>query len=370
MRRKQFQILKLFLVFVVVLSAKTFAQTSTKTTIYGYIKLDASYDEAKVKCGNFAFFVLDEPKNDQFNMTARQSRLGMKFEGPSTDNVKVFGNVEIDFYGGGTENKPNPMLRQAYMELRYTSFSLLAGQTWDLFAPLVPTNLNYAVMCMCGNTGHRRPQVRATKSIDIGENSKFTAGLSVNRSIGRGEDGEDSGLPAEEGRIAFSQRLFGQKFATIGISGLWGQEKSDILQKEFDQRGLAIDLSIPFGEKATLQGEYFTGKNLASYTGGVGQGIDETNEKEIEASGGWGHLSIVLNENAKMNLGAGIDDPDISENDTCNTRDENLAVFGNIIWKLNPAVSIGVEYIRMKTTYLGRDSFENNRGQISFIYFI
>jgi len=339
-----------------------------KITPYGYIKLDAAYDQSKTDNGNYAYWVLPQNEDDEFNMTSKQTRLGLKFEGQKTNKVSVSAKVEIDFYGGGSENKPNPMLRHAYMELKCTGFHILAGQTWDLFAPLNPSTLNYIVLWRCGNTGYRRPQVRVTKEFSIGQGSKLNASASVNRSLGRGQDGEDTGLPTGEGRIAFAHNLFGQKFVVLGVSGLLGRERSDVLDEKFETEAVAVDISIPLGERASVQGEYYTGQNMAAYLGGIGQGIDGDNREEIESSGGWGHLSLILNEDSKINLGAGVDDPKLNQGDTVNKRDRNLAFFGNVIWKLTPDVSVGFEYVRMETKYTDAGTFHNNREQISFVY--
>ncbi|MHC4061247.1 MAG: hypothetical protein ACYSR6_06515 [Planctomycetota bacterium] len=49
--------------------------------LYGYVKLDAAYDTSRVDTGNFARWVESETTNkddDQFNMTANQTKLGLK----------------------------------------------------------------------------------------------------------------------------------------------------------------------------------------------------------------------------------------------------------------------------------------------------
>ena len=71
----------------------------------------------------------------------------MKIKGPSSDNIKTSGVVEIDFYGGGAENKGQPMMRHAYLQIDWVKekFSIIADQTWDVISPLNPSVLNYSV---------------------------------------------------------------------------------------------------------------------------------------------------------------------------------------------------------------------------------
>ena len=97
---------------------------------YGFIKLDASYDDSRAFPGNFILYVPNESvhKDDnEFNMTARQTRLGMDIIAPDIYDWKAWGRIEIDFYGDGTrhENKGAPLLRHAFVNLERGNFSLL-----------------------------------------------------------------------------------------------------------------------------------------------------------------------------------------------------------------------------------------------------
>ena len=56
--------------------------------IYGYVKLDASYNSSLSNTGNFLRWVEynpDNPDDDCFHMTANQTRLGLKIRGPEGD---------------------------------------------------------------------------------------------------------------------------------------------------------------------------------------------------------------------------------------------------------------------------------------------
>ncbi|MHC4751100.1 MAG: DcaP family trimeric outer membrane transporter, partial [Planctomycetota bacterium] len=128
--------------------------------LYGYLKLDAAYDTSRTDNGNYAKWVEPENNNkndDQFNMTANQSRFGMKITGPENDLMSTSGRVEADFYGGGEENKPKLMLRHAYMKLDWPvdRFNIIAGQTSDVISPLFPSTVNYSVGWWTGNIGYR-----------------------------------------------------------------------------------------------------------------------------------------------------------------------------------------------------------------------
>ena len=102
---------------------------------YGYIKLDASYDDSRTNYGNFVLYVPGESENrndDEFNMTARQTRLGMNIAAPHFGDWRAQARIEVDFYGDGSsrhENKAEFMLRHAFFRINKEGFGLIAGQT-------------------------------------------------------------------------------------------------------------------------------------------------------------------------------------------------------------------------------------------------
>ncbi|MBD3367766.1 MAG: hypothetical protein GF405_06290, partial [Candidatus Eisenbacteria bacterium] len=308
-------------------------------TIYGYIKLDASLDSALTNDGNFAYVVLPYVEGEEesaFNMTAKQTRLGMKFVADDESDIDVSGRVEFDFYGGGGENKPNPMLRHAYLEMDFGRVRLLAGQTSDVISPLNPTTLNYIVMWKSGNIGYRRPQIRVSAAMEMGDDAKLILAGSANRNMGDDENGERTGMPSFQGRMAFATRMMGEKPLVVGVSGVYGTEE-DEGGCEFDRTGVSIDATVPLGAMAELKGEYFTGRNLAVHLGGVGQGIAydeptrEDDASEIEASGWWAQLAFHPVETLVINFGAGMDDPELPDYAAADMIEKNTTYYGNAI---------------------------------------
>jgi hypothetical protein len=380
-----------FAVLVVLLAMCATAVAGVTTTFYGYIKLDASYDSAMTDDGDFAYIVLpyeDGEKDDEFNMTAKQTRFGVKFDGGGTDAVDMSGIIEFDFYGGGAENKPNPMLRKAYMLFKTSAVDILAGQTSDVISPIVPTTLNYIVLWKSGDIGYRRPQIRLTKAVKVADDTKLKFAVSANRSMGRDKNGgETVGMPSFQGRVAVGTRLMG-RVMELGVSGLMGREEAtsvaDTTTYELDQSVVAVDLSLPLADTVTLKGQYFKGSNLAQYLGGVGQGIAEipaegagrTELVEVEASGWWAQLTVKPNQSWQFNVGAGSDDPELDEDDTAgNDLEKNTTYFGNAIWTVTPSAVVGFEYAMIETEYMVRgeeetttESYQNNRLQLSFMY--
>jgi len=85
--------------------------------LYGYIKLDAAYDSSRISAGNFARWVESEQvrrNDDEFNITANQTRVGSRVSGEPSEALRYGGVVAADFYSGvAADNSPAPRFRLA-----------------------------------------------------------------------------------------------------------------------------------------------------------------------------------------------------------------------------------------------------------------
>ncbi len=351
---------------------------------YGYIKLDASYDDSRTNYGNFILYVPGESVNkndDEFNITARQTRLGIEVEASPHNPWKAKGKIEIDFYGDGSaghENKAGIMLRHAFIELNRNSFSLVAGQTSDLFSPLNPTTLNYTVGWSAGNIGYRRPQLMVNYKYCLGGGNRIIAGLSLARTAGLTNedldndgqnDGEDAGFPTIQGRIALSTKIFTEKESVLGVSGHYGNEEVDWEEggRKIKSWSVNYDFNIPLFSRLSLKGEAFTGVNLDDYFGGILQGVNSVNRDGIESSGGWFQFNYILDDKWQYNVGGGLDNPsdeDLNEG----MRGKNGFFYVNSLYRIIPQMTVGMEYSHWKTDYIGMSSGIDNRFQASCIY--
>jgi hypothetical protein len=81
------------------------SQSKSPVTVYGTIVLNAFFDTSlnniedvpllASKAGSDPF-----PDDKTFGMTARQSRLGLRYQGPDVAGAKLSGQVEVDFFEG------------------------------------------------------------------------------------------------------------------------------------------------------------------------------------------------------------------------------------------------------------------------------
>lgn len=362
---------------------------------YGFIKLDASYDTNKMSNSNVPGWVRQFPdrSDDQFNMGVSQSLFGMRFFGPSTDSVDVSARLEFDFQdpdafdlkdldtmNSSMDTDYGFQLRHAYMNLDFHGYEILAGQTWDVISPLRPRTVNYSIGWWSGNMGTRRPQIRFTAK---SESLEFQAALTRttgNLRSGRGYDtGNDSGFPTVQARVGWKMPLsfFSRdRDARFGVSGHIGREEIDV---GGDHHAVPtwsgnLDLSMPFGEYMTVQGEWFYGQNLDAYYGGIGQGVEGpiTSPDQVRARGGWCQLQTILTQRLKFNVGAGLDKPDRIGSTIGGELPirRNTNYFWNAFYDLTEGVLVGFEMSQWYTTYVGNpdDHRKNTRYQLAFIY--
>jgi hypothetical protein len=300
-------------------------QSAFDIELYGYVKLDLAHDSDRTSVGNYARWVESEQlikDHGEFSLTARQTRLDLKATGPTAGGMHSSGLIEVDFYGGGNENKNTPMMRHAYMNLEWPEerFSILAGQTFDVISPLWMPTLNYTVGWWQGNIGYRRPQLRLTKGFELAKDMQFKLEAAATRDIGRAngftasysDTGQDSSIPALQGRASLTLPGFNSKPTTIGVSGHWAEEEINYTNtfanpQTVDSWSINLDVTVPITSWLSLTGEAFSGRDLDAYLGGIGQGYDTTLMRGVRSDGGWAALTLKPMPEWQFNVGGGFD---------------------------------------------------------------
>lgn len=365
----------------------TVPDAGLRLQIYGYVRADLSHDtQATAPKGDFVFFVLPEvdgEKDAQTHIGARESRLGLNLFGPDAGNWKTTGKLEMDFYGGDKANSYNPRMRLAYLDVAHSSgLSLRFGQDWDTFCELVPRIVNFAYLADIGALGIRRPQARLTQELKLAENTKLVAKVAAAQTVGEDldggtfEDGADSDWPTVQWSVALFQKLWTEKSAKVAFGGHYGRETVDEAvsnvvvsadAQDYDSWSAQGSIFLPLTQQLAVQGNLWKGANLDTYFGGIGQGVNVALGREIEAQGGWAQLLWDPTDKLCFGLGYSVDDPkdeDLAEGRPC----KNEQIFGNVAYKLTPAVTAMAEYAHMTTDYLGKDEAVNDRVQLAMKY--
>jgi hypothetical protein len=353
---------------------------------YGYVKLDLSRDQNQTN-GNYALYVLpkaaDISDDEQFNLTHRQSRLGIVARGDGYQGVDVAAKFEVDLYGAaGSETTMSFRLRQAYFTVTAGSMTMLAGQAWDLISPLNPATINFAVNWCAGNTGARRPQLSLRYLAPVSPTAQFhLAGgvfrptgfdLATNLSLATAEnisdgtdDGVDAGVPAFQGLMEFRNLpMFGGS-VRAGFSGMYANLKAENGlgdSEKYDSWGVFGHVAYSYQGQFGVSGEVFRGSNLANYFGG----IKNTDRVEgLNTYGGWLNGWAAVSQQVKLGIGGGFDDPD-NDDLSNSSRASNQSVWANIKYYPVPKVMLGLELSQWKTEYKNAGEVDNFRVQSAF----
>ena len=297
-------------------------------SFYGYFKLDGWYDSGLVSHQEIPFWVLPEtPTNSGgLDMTAKETRLGINFDGPEVRGGKVTGKLEMDFYGnintpGNLSGNHGYQLRSrhAYINWDFGGWSLLAGKTWEPYLIEIPTTLNFSYYNFMGQLGLRKTQLRVTKKMGdlelvgaIMEPLGGVHGADIDGDMQ--DDGVDSEQPVFAGKILYNTPLLTDAPASFGVSFVHGKERIDIpivgSPTEYSAWAVTAAMSVPITNYLTLKGSVFKGSNLDGYWGGIGQGINLGLGRAIASRGGWAQVQFKPNVDVTFNLGYGQDNPD------------------------------------------------------------
>lgn len=352
---------------------------------YGQVKLDASWDQNPTSHGNFIMWVKPQSSDEsdaQFNMTHRATRLGLRAKSTGIENATLGGNIEVDLYGGGDENKALLLLRHAYFTVQSGKFRMLAGQSWDLIAPLNPATLNYPVLWGAGNIQYRRPQISMFYALKKTETTSAEWGVGAFRTIGSDltptfslatgetadgtEDGSDAAIPSIQSLFDVNHKSASGTTVRGGVSGLWGRLKSETNlghSENYESWAASAHFMASWANGAGFSSEVFTGSNLGSYFGSV---LNTNRIDGLATTGGWASAWVKLNKKTTLTGGFSVDDPKDADLNA-SERSRNQVVFGNVKYAIFAPVIFGVEVSQWQTDYVDADAAKAVRVETSFI---
>ena len=362
-----------------------------RATPYGTIYFNAFGNSGGTNNADDPLFAT--PANQgNVSMSVRQTRLGLKLEGPKVGSAKSRGQIEADFFGGFPavgigENFGIVRLRLAFARLDWEKTSVEAGQDWMVFAPNNPVSIAAAAipqMAAAGNPWARLPQLRLERRWISGKVTWQGAVLAAATGDSptattspfflQPTTGATSRVPFFQTRIAFSGAnwLGMKKGGAIGISGQYGRARvsNTTGNNKIDAEGLAVDWNFPVVARVTINGEAFLGRNLAGFQAGAFQGFNPDfayrrgttliagGARAIATRGGWMQLGFtppVLSDHFAIYATYGLDDPRDGDLVSLTKRDwrlRNQAYAFNFLYKLSPQLTWGIEFRRFETIYL------------------
>ncbi len=180
MKRNMFYILMIST--IISLTYTSYPQEKDKSefgiTFNGYVRTDFFYDTRQtvsLREGHFLLYPANEllDKNGEdvnaktnFNLLSIQTRLTGKITGPEFLGAKTSGTIEAEFFGTSETDVNGFRLRHAFVNMKWSSTSLLVGQTWhplfiaDMYPMVVSFNTGVPFLPFA-----RCPQVKLTQSL-------------------------------------------------------------------------------------------------------------------------------------------------------------------------------------------------------------
>jgi hypothetical protein len=329
-----------------------------------------------------------------FGGTIRQSQIRLQAFGPDIAGARTSADVNLDF-AGGFPNAPNgawmglARMRTATLRLDWTNTAIVAGQDRLFFAPLAPTSLATLAtpaLSYSGNLWGWTPQVRVEHRLVLSDASSliFQGGIldSLTGDIPPAQFdrypswGEQSGQPAFAARVSWNHRMFGKNLK-LGAGGYYGRQGWGFGRSVDGWAGTA-DLTLPLGERFEFTGEFYRGRAVAGFGGGIGQDVllngpfmdPATTFRGLDSMGGWAQLKFKVKSNFEINGAFGSDSPFASELRMYNANTiypgsytRNLSPLVNFIYQIRSDILFSTEYRYLNSSVL--DSGSNSANHIS-----
>ena len=242
------------------------------------------------------------------------------------------------------------------------SWTLLAGQDWDVISPLNPVANNDIVHWGSGNLGDRRPQLTLRNSKEAGAGRIVTeagvalaGAVSSSSVVGGLRSGENSGRPMFHGRMGYHGTTDSGGDYQFGLWAHDSEFEYDATgagEETFGSWSVGLDAVVPLlSDRLWAKGELWRGENLADVRGGILQGVNPSTGEEIQAEGGFLELGWGATEHLTLYAGYAYDDPEDSDLDAFQ-RSKNTVPYLAARWN-HGALRYGIEVLRWETEYVG-----------------
>jgi hypothetical protein len=262
------------------------------------------------------------------------------------------------------------------------------------FAPLVPTSLAtiaIPALSYSGNLWQWTPQIRVEHRVALSDDSSLLlqAGIldSLTGDYPDPEDrvpseGEQSGQPAYAARVAWSHHMMGRDL-TVGLGGYYGRQNWGFGRGVDGWTG-TMDVTVPLGKYFDFTGEFYRGRGVGGFGGGVGQSVvlsgpemdPGTTIRGLNSLGGWVQVKYKPRANFEINLALGDDNPFAGQLRNFPATEayygallsRNFTPFVNFIYHVRSNVLFSAEYRRLQTYNLDSNTDTANQIGLSVGY--
>jgi hypothetical protein len=338
--------------------------------IFGSLKLDMLFNTARPEPPGSPFYLRNrrplENNDNTLSIHARASLLGMALKGPDIGPFQSGGLVAVFFFNDSvSEDRYGILPLNIWGELRNDDWRISAGLQLGVFNSRNPTMLVWGALGSSGNAGNvYKGQVRIERYLHVSDDAQWTYKLALTEPVSTNINSElsindDNGWPNIESRLSYGLGpaeggLIKQRPFEIGVSGLVGQVRTEPVGSTeivADTWGVGTDLHWEINDHFGVNGEFFTGQGLGSYTAGIAQTTNTVTFQAIRTTGGFVELYCYMTESLHTHWGYGIDDPVDRDLDP-SQRSQNQTYFSNLIWDVTPLFRVGFEFTWRETDYV------------------
>jgi hypothetical protein len=275
--------------------------------------------------------------NSAFGGTIRQSQIGLEVFGPEVAGARTRGELQMDFYGGFPSTPYGVSVglmrvRTGTVQFDWKNTSVIAGQDSPFFSPLSPTSiasLANPAFAYSGNLWVWTPQLRIEHRMPVSDSSQVVVQGGILDSLTwetppdpnerTPQAGERSGQPAYAARIALASKAFDSPL-DLGFGGFYGRQNWGF-GREVDGWAGTVDWDLPLSHKLALSGEFYRGRSLGGFGGGLRPSVvyngpltdPATTVFGLDATGGWGQLKYQATDKLEFNGAFGLDNPFASD---------------------------------------------------------
>jgi hypothetical protein len=339
-------------------------------TISGDFNFMSMYSDRRPFVPGSPLYLLPLSPQGTTDFNGRQSRLNFAFTGPKIADWQVGALAVFGFQNSLTAEGYGFGPYVAYGEVKNEDWRFAAGLQYDVINPRDPRTIPNTLLGDSGNIGAFRNQIRMERFFHPDEDWQATLQLAVSdpittRIVDNSSVLEDDGRPNLEGRLNFgigksADRAGHRKTRPmeIAVSGMYGGMRTlksagngNLRQTPIESWAFGTDLHAALTDRVGITGEFFIGKGLGEYLGGIGQSYNRITGSSISASGGWAEIYAYLRDDLHLHLGYGIDAADRHDLWTGSIL-RNETTFGTLVWDLSSRLQLSFEMDYRRTSYL------------------
>jgi hypothetical protein len=269
-------------------------------------------------------------------------------------------------------------LRTGAIQIDWNNRSIMAGLEKPIFNPREPDSLaqvGVSPLTGAGNLWLWLPQVVFEQDIRAGESTGVRAriGAVQTREVGpyaatEAGTGVEPARPGLEGHFELFHNFDAER--RIEIAPGFHTSKTHAGGASIPSNLFSLDWFWKPWQRVEFVGAFYSGQNVAHLgTGSIRQGyfVYGGRGEAVESKGGWAQITVHALPRVDLHLFSGQQD-DRDSQLSYGSIGKNLALGGNVFYRLAPNVIVALEGSQYRTRYIGQGVRINNHYDLALAY--